>query len=53
MSNKSIQLANNSKACYNRKSQKEAYMMIDMEKLVAAQRAYFLTQATKPYAFRM
>ena len=27
--------------------------MIDMEKLVAAQRAYFLTQATKPYAFRM
>ena len=27
--------------------------MIDMEELVAAQRAYFLTQATKPYAFRM
>ena len=27
--------------------------MMDMEQLVAAQRDYFLTQAAKPYAFRM
>ena len=27
--------------------------MIDFEQLVARQRTYFLTQATKPYAFRL
>ena len=27
--------------------------MMDFEKLVACEREYFLTQATKPYVFRM